>query len=933
MSSAGKIGLVGLLMFGLMLVMSACSDPAVESVNSLQNAKGYIAENSPQAAAIELKNALQANPDNAEARYLLGLTNLDFGDVAGAEKEFRRAIKAGWNEAQTYIGLARALINSKAYQNAIDDIKIKDEYSPNSRADLYALRAAAFLGQDKRDLAQDTLSQATRLDPNAFHVLKTAIQLELIKGDLKKAESGLKQALAAYPNSQELLMLDAVVALQEQDNARATEALQKIINLEPAKTATVYGRQARLRLASLQIMGKQLELAQTTLDPLLKLFPKDPQTNYLGGLLAFAEGNYEKSEERLLKVLQVSPDHLQTILLYGAVSFQKKKYEQAANYLSRYVNTVPGNIGARKLLGRAYMMLGQSDKAQVVLKPGLDTDAKDVELLALVGLNDVREGNLASGIESLEKATEFAPENTALRKELAVAYITSGETELAIKELNTLLAKSDGKGNTKTLLVLAHLKAGQPDKAIDTALEILAENPDNPAAITLVGNVFTATGDKKEARNYYDKALKLSPGNPQASFAMAQLEELEGNLPAANAMYKAMVDADTKSIAPMLALARLAEKQGNRDELFVWLERARAAASQQIQPRLALAEAYLREGNLQKAEEVVKESRVIAPDNSIVLGQWGRVLMENKRYNEALNPLMDLVKKEPDSVFARLLLAETYLNLKQVDETRKELKIALEKDPKSIGALVLMARSELTQGRFEEAGEYAKKIQAINPDIYIGYELFGDTWLARQEYAKAKSEYEKAWAKKMSSGLAVKLSTVAVRLNKPDEGIELLNTWLNDHAEDVRALQVLGTLLQTTGRKDEAVKTYEKTLELQPDNLVALNNLAGLYSNAKDAKALVLAEKAYQVQPNNPGVKDTYGWVLVQAGELSKGQSLIKQALEALPGLAEVRYHYAAALIRSGEKTEGIEMLKSLLSEESKFEGREEAERLLSEYK
>ncbi len=930
MSCAGKKFLFGLLLLGLILVVSACSDPSAQSSNSLQNAKGYLAEKNLRAAAIELKNALQANPDNAEARYLLGLNNLDFGDVAGAEKEFRRAIKAGWNEEQANIGLARALILSNAYQNVIDEIKIKDEYSPNARANLYALRAAAFLGQDKRDLAQTALSEGARLDPKAFHVLKTTIHLDLINADLTEADKALKQALAAYPESQELLLLDAVAALQEQDNARAAEALKKVIDLEPKKIATIYGRQARLRLASLQITEKQIEQAHVTLEPLFKLFPKDPQTNYLGGLLAFAEGDYEKSEERLLKVLEVAPEHIQTILLYGTVSFQKKKYQQAANYLSKYINVAPGNIGARKLLGRSYMMLGQGEQAQKVLKQGLDTDADDVELLALVGLNEMREGNLTSGIESLAKAAEFAPENTALRKELAMAYITSGETELAIQELNLILAKSDEKGNTKTLLVLAHLKAGQPAKAIDTALEILGENPDNPAAITLVGSVFAATGDKKEARNYYDKALKLNPGNPQASFAMAQLEESEGNLSAATTMYQAMVDADTKSIAPMLALARLADKQGDKEGLFTWLERARAEASQQVQPRILLTEAYLNDGDLQKAEIVAKESRVIAPDNSVVRAQWSRILMRGQRYNEALTILTDLIEDEPDSVYARLLLTETYLNLKQTEDAIAQLKTALEKDPNSLGGLTLMARIALEEGNFEEVEEYAKKIQSLHPQVYVGYELEGDAWSARRDYANAKNQYEEAWKRKPSSNLAIKLATIAARMADP-AGVDILRTWTREHEDDIKARQALATLLQTAGQQKEAVQIYQELLAKQPDNFVVLNNLAGLYQQMKNPKAVELAERAYRLAPDNPGVQDTYGWILVQAGQLDKGRNLLKQAFDALPGVAEVRYHYAATLIRSGQQTEGSAMLKTLLSEAAQFEGREEAEKLLAD--
>ena len=126
------------------LALVACGGPAMDDQQLVQTAKTYIAENKMREAALELKNALQANPDNAEARYLLGQINLDVGDMAGAEKEFRRAASAGWKEEEARIGVARALISSHTFQKVVDEVEIKDSYPASARADLYGLGVVAY---------------------------------------------------------------------------------------------------------------------------------------------------------------------------------------------------------------------------------------------------------------------------------------------------------------------------------------------------------------------------------------------------------------------------------------------------------------------------------------------------------------------------------------------------------------------------------------------------------------------------------------------------------------------------------------------------------------------------------------------------------------------------------------------------------------------
>ncbi|MDH5611246.1 MAG: PEP-CTERM system TPR-repeat protein PrsT [Gammaproteobacteria bacterium] len=923
------------LLIAVTIALLGCS-PEVSDEQMVQTARTYIDKNQLREAALELKNVLQRNSDNAEARYLLGIINLDIGDAASAEKEFRRAASAGWQEGLARVGQARAMINSKAFQKLIDEIEIKNDYPANIRADLYALHALAQAGLGNIVESIETLNKASEIDANAFHVLKSSIQIYLANNDMVRAKDSLKMALITYGENLEILLLSAAIAIEDKDYVGASETYKKIIEQEPDKLVTIYGRRARLALARFEILNKEFDKAKLTLQPLFKQSEGDPETNFVGGLLAFEQGDLSLAEERLLSVLKVAPNHAPTQLLFGTVSYAQQDYEQAVYYIAKYVSVAPENLGARKLLGRAYIQMGQNNEAQAALQPGLKNSSEDAELLALVSFSQLQGGDIASGIAGLEKAVKVEPESIVLRNELARAYISAGETENAIRELNTILVKDGDKQQAEILLISAHIKAEHYDKAIDVVLDMLKKSPDNPAVLALAGNVFVVSNDRPEARKYFNKALEIKPDYMPASMLLARLEEIEEHPAEAESLYKKLADKNLEDISPMMALARLAETQKQPQKMVEWLEKARKTAPNEIKPRKILAEYYLRENQLDKVAQLITEAIKIAPRDNALLLLEARLQIAQGQNNKALPILNELVTKVPDSVLARTMLGETYLKLGQLSDARRQVSIVLEKQAYYAPALLLMAGIELRAGNYDQVLNYAMQVQKVwvdsymGADAYMGYELAGDAYIQKKNYANAKVNYEQAWQRKQSSELAIKLSDVLVRSGEFDTATKPLLAWLSSHPDEVRVLQFLGSTYQNMKQNKEAIKAYEKVLTIQVDNLVALNNLAWLYSLANNPKSLELAERAYNANSSDASIQDTYGWVLVQQGQTDKGLGLLEQVMKSLPGVPEVQYHYAVALMKSGEEIKGRQILGKLLSSGKSFEGRDSAEKIMN---
>ena len=926
-----RVWIRDLVLLAATLILVACDGIGMSSEKMLERAKGYLAEADVAAAAIELRNAVQADPENAEARYLLGEIILDYGDFASAEKEFRQASKAGWKQQDLVLELTQAQLGQHHYDEVLEEAQPSESWPATLRANLLGLRAVAVAGLGDLEKARAIAAEAAALDADALYVLKFSIQLELLNQQLAAAQQALETALARYPDDPGLLLLAASASLQGDDMAATKKIFQRVIDMDPSGFISANGRSARLGLVQLLLLEGDLQQAESNIKPLYVRNPNDPFTNYLGGVLEFSKGDYGRAEEHLLKVLKLAPEHNPTRLLFGTVSFALENYEQAAYFLSKYLLAVPDNVFARKLLGRSYLLLGEYDTAKAVLKAAVTETADDGELLALAGLSELRGGDRASGIAGLERAVAVDPDSLALREELASAYITTGESALAIKELQTILEQGGQQKKAETLLVIATLHAGEFEEAINLVLKMLSRDPEDPATIAFTGNVFAASGDRKEARKYFERALANKPGFPPAIMALASIEELDGNTARAIALYRGLVNTADKPVVPMLALARLSEKQGNKQEVVGWLERAIENAPDEVNPRVFLASYYLRENQLEKAGPLVAEAAQLAPQDPEVLGVRGRLLVAERRYQEALSLLTELVESIPDSVTARLLLAECQVRLGHSKEARMEIDAVLQQDANNMVAVALLAQLEIREGELDQALEHSQRIQQEYPELYLGYQLEGDARTARQDHDAAGKAYTEAWARRRSSELATKRAENSTLTGNPDAAAAQLQAWLSDNPDDVRARQVLGVTYQQLGQEDKAVQAYEKVLSADSDNTVALNNLAWLYMQSNNPEAVVLAERAYNASPESPSVADTYGWILVQQDQADKGLRLLEQARDKLSDVAEVRYHYAVALYKTGAREAAQQLLEQLLSDGKPFEGEADARIILKE--
>ena len=145
-------------------------------------------------------------------------------------------------------------------------------------------------------------------------------------------------------------------------------------------------------------------------------------------------------------------------------------------------------------------------------------------------------------------------------------------------------------------------------------------------------------------------------------------------------------------------------------------------------------------------------------------------------------------------------------------------------------------------------------------------------------------------------------------------GAAWLNRWLAENPGDTGAREVLAATLTENGAFAEAATQYELLLAQVPDEPYFHNNLAWSYQQLGDGRALMHAEYAYELEPNDGEIADTLGWVLTSRGEAERGVALLRDAHILRPGDPEIAYHLAYALSRTGREGEAVTLLERLLN-------------------
>jgi putative PEP-CTERM system TPR-repeat lipoprotein len=487
----------------------------------------------------------------------------------------------------------------------------------------------------------------------------------------------------------------------------------------------------------------------------------------------------------------------------------------------------------------------------------------------------------------------------------------------------------ESKGDVS--LAQRYIAEKQFDQAIEVGKRIVAANPDQPMGFDVQGVALLGKKDFVRARASFEAAVRLNPDDRPALISLAQLDLQESDATSARKRYDRLLDKEPTFIPALIGMANVEAAQGKSQAILPWLDKAVKADPNALAPRLALATYYLKSKENGKALVALKgvgDSHGNSPEFLSVLGE---VQGANGQSSESIATYKRLVVLRPDMPEAHYRLGAALTSERKDSEAAQSLEKALQLKSDYVEAAVLLARLEYRNGHGDKALKLARDLQKTAPRSAAGLALEGDLQMEKDAFADAAKTYRRAFGVEQTSLLAIKLHGAQSRAGNAKQADAGLQQWLNDHPDDVLALEYFGNEDLKAGRNQAAIAKFERVISRSPSSFFALNNLALLYQRLNDPRALATAERAYELMPNSTAIADTLGWILVQQGNTGRGLMLIQKAAAARPTSTEIRYHLAFALAKSGDKAKSREELKGLLADKKPFPQRQAAEALLKE--
>ncbi|MGK7926259.1 MAG: tetratricopeptide repeat protein [Spirulina sp.] len=867
------------------------------------------------------QKASEIDPQKSDAYLKLAYLYQQQHELDRAESFYRLAISVSPTDADTYIGLAQLLVEQGQVNEAIE-----------------------ILNQ---------MAQQPELKYNAYVSLGSLLSGQ---GQYNEAERAYQQAIEA--DSRQIDSYLGLASLYQQQNRldAAEQLIRQVLELEP-KNVT-----ALTLLGSFLVSQEQFDEAEPVLQKAIQNDPANAEAYFNLGQIYEQQNKLDRAEEMYSKTLELLPKYGDAYVALGRIYGKQRKIQSLDQMAQRILELNPKErYGAHLVVALAYQEAGYSKQAEETYRRAIVEGSELPD--AYVGLM-----GLLVHQNRLEEATQVCHQ---MEQQAGLAYN-------ARISLGNLFAEAENYNEAE--------RAYQ--RAIKTA-------PQQPDAYLALAHLYQQQNELGKAESVYHQLVSVNPERVEAYLGLGQFLQDQGRVDEAIRVCTQMAQQPELKYNAYISLGYLLSEQERYSESERAYQQAIEADSQQAETYLELAVLYQQQNELDKAEQILSQGLEAIQDypyfywffaqlcdrqqqwekalqfysdaakhqpdpvqKSAIYEARGDSLIQQERYSDAEEALLQALKYNPSNAGACFSLGEVYGRQNELDRAAEMYTKTIQIDSQYLTAYMALCRVYGKQGDVAGIGRTARQIESLQletaeqyqanleiaqsyvnahleewaieqlrkaveldqnlPDAHI---QLAEIFVSLKEWPKARNEYEIVGqlSPERKPDVYLKIGNLFVQEDKLKEAENAYLQAIEADPKRADAYLALGRVYMDLNRWEEAEKAFRQAISLAPEQLDIAPNAylliadilrsQGKNKEMQEACAHVISLVQGAESPDYNALRQQ-GLAYFMQGNHTEAELALNKALEANPADARARFYLALDLLCLEQPDRAEELLQ-----------------------
>ncbi|REJ92991.1 MAG: sulfotransferase family protein [Planctomycetota bacterium] len=295
---------------------------------------------------------------------------------------------------------------------------------------------------------------------------------------------------------------------------------------------------------------------------------------------------------------------------------------------------------------------GRFAEAEATCRRFLQQHPQHVEALSLLAGIYCQWGEFDKGIDCLQKALRFRPEDAALNATLGDVYSAADHVEQAIECYRRTIELNPLDAQTHNNLGAALKRKGDLHGARVNFEAALKLQPELALTRKNLADLLLTMGQHDQAVALYEQAVSMAPDNAELRNGLGQVRFGQGNFEEAIAQYREALRLAPQYAAAEENLASALRAAGQLEASIAHSRNAIRLQPERLSARLGLATALRDLGQVEEAVAVLQALLSLAPRHADARNNLGLALTDLGRFDEAIAYIEEALRLNPSHVSA-----------------------------------------------------------------------------------------------------------------------------------------------------------------------------------------------------------------------------------------------------------------------------------------